>query len=201
MNRLGINHVFNVVIAALACVLVFPAQVFAHLVTTGMGPIYDGIGHFLLSPEDMVPVIALSLFAGLRGAAAGRSIMFLLPLAWFTGGLAGFSADSMDSLLIPALSFLIFGGLVASDINLPVKAVSAFALLFGLIHGFLNGMALRGGVGALGLVGTVIMMFIFITLISAFVVSLKKMWERIAVRVFGSWIAATGILILGWSMR
>lgn len=24
----------------------------AHLVTTGMGPVYDGIGHLLLTPED-----------------------------------------------------------------------------------------------------------------------------------------------------
>ena len=26
----------------------------AHLVTTGLGPIYDGIGHFFLTPEDVI---------------------------------------------------------------------------------------------------------------------------------------------------
>jgi urease accessory protein len=39
----------------------------AHLNTTGMGPVYDGVIHFLLSPEDFVPVLALALLAGLRG--------------------------------------------------------------------------------------------------------------------------------------
>ena len=57
----------------------------AHLVTTGMGPVYDGIGHFLLTPEDFVPVLALALYAGLRGAVSGRKAMFLLPLAWLIG--------------------------------------------------------------------------------------------------------------------
>ena len=38
----------------------------AHLVTTGLGPVYDGIGHLVLSPEDWVPVLALGLFVGLK---------------------------------------------------------------------------------------------------------------------------------------
>ena len=43
-----------------------PAE--AHLNSTGMGPFYDGLMHFLMSPEDIVPVLALALLAGLRGA-------------------------------------------------------------------------------------------------------------------------------------
>jgi len=42
----------------------------AHLVTTGLGPVYDGIGHLVLTPEDFVPVLAIALFAGLRGACS-----------------------------------------------------------------------------------------------------------------------------------
>src|SRR5271165_5320442 len=36
-----------------------PAE--AHLNSTGMGPFYDGLIHFLMSPEDIVPVLALAL--------------------------------------------------------------------------------------------------------------------------------------------
>src|SRR5437764_12664206 len=43
----------------------------AHLNSTGVGPFYDGLMHFLMSPEDIVPVLALALLAGLRGAAYG----------------------------------------------------------------------------------------------------------------------------------
>jgi hydrogenase/urease accessory protein HupE len=44
-----------------------PSRAAAHLVTTGMGPVYDGIAHLLLTPEDLVPVLAIALYAGLRG--------------------------------------------------------------------------------------------------------------------------------------
>ena len=40
-----------------ACAVSSPAE--AHLVTTGLGPVYDGIAHVLLTPEDLVPVVAL----------------------------------------------------------------------------------------------------------------------------------------------
>jgi hypothetical protein len=32
-------------------------------------------------------------------------------------------------------------------------------------------------------------------------VSLRTAWARIAVRVGGSWIAATGLLMIGWTLR
>src|SRR5664279_6134020 len=69
---------------------VAPAQ--AHLNSTGMGPLYDGLTHFLLSPEDFVPVLALALLAGLRGAAYGRWALFTVPAAWLLGGFFGFRA-------------------------------------------------------------------------------------------------------------
>ena len=89
-----------------------------------MGPVYDGIGHLLLTPEDLVPVLAIALYAGLRGAVAGRRTMFLLPLAWFVGGLAGSAVNAATSIPIPAISFLILGGLVAADLCMPAAAVS-----------------------------------------------------------------------------
>jgi hypothetical protein len=43
--------------------------------------------------------------------------------------------------------------------------------------------------------------FVAVTLLSAFVVSLQSAWARIVVRVSGSWIAAIGLLMLGWLIR
>ena len=166
-----------------------------------MGPVYDGIGHLLLTPEDLVPVLALALYAGLRGAVAGRRTMFLLPFAWFVGGLAGSTLNAATSIPIPALSFLILGGLVAANLCMPAAAVMVLAIVLGLVHGFLNGAALRDGAGTIGLLGIMTILFVIVTLTSAFVVSLKRPWERIAVRVAGSWIAAIGLLMFGWAMR
>jgi hypothetical protein len=51
------------------------------------------------------------------------------------------------------------------------------------------------------LVGLVSGVFVLVVLAAALVVPLRAQWTRIAVRVAGSWIAASGLLMLGWSFR
>ncbi|NTW36772.1 MAG: hypothetical protein HGB17_11695 [Syntrophobacteraceae bacterium] len=184
-------------IAALCC----PSPAAGHLVNTGMGPVYDGIGHLLLTPEDVVPVLALALYAGQRGAVAGRRVMFLLPLAWLIGGMLGSVICLAVSFPVSAISFLVLGALVAADLLTPSAAVSVIAILLGLAHGFFNGVALKEGVGSLGLLGIMAMLFFLVALSAAFVVSIERPWTRLAVRVAGSWIFASGLLMLGWYIR
>jgi hydrogenase/urease accessory protein HupE len=184
-------------------VVLCPAPARAHLNTTGMGPLYDGIMHLLMSPEDLIPALALALLAGLRGAQFGRRALFTLPSAWLVGGLLGATASaSTGSAVLSAMWFLLLGGLVAADTKLPLGATTALAALLGLYHGYLNGI----GMGALGsaavpLLGLVSTVFILVAVAAAFVVGLRAEWARIAVRVAGSWIAASGLLLLGWAVR
>jgi hypothetical protein len=42
--------------------------------------------------------------------------------------------------------------------------------------------------------------FVLVALVSAFVVSVRAVWARLAMRVAGSWVAAIGLLMLGWSL-
>jgi hydrogenase/urease accessory protein HupE len=180
-----------------------PTPAHAHLVTTGLGPLYDGISHLFLSFEDLLPVVALALLAGLNGPKAGRLALFVVPAAWLLGGLAGFTNGSP---LLPgtvtAGSFLLLGGLTAADRRLPTNGVSALAAVLGLLHGWLNGAGIaEAGRVALGLVGIVGAVFVVVALLAAFVVWLRPPWTRIAVRVAGSWIAAIGLLLLGWGLR
>lgn len=186
---------------ALTGLLLSPTSVSAHLVTTGMGPVYDGIGHLLLTPEDLVPVLALALYAGLRGAESGKRALFLLPLAWLAGGLAGSLAGEGSPIPSPLLSFFLLGALVAGDFRLPPRAVSLLAAAVGVAHGFGNGMALKTSAGIPGLLGIMVMLFILMALISALVVSLQRTWIRMLVRVTGSWIFASGVLLFGWTFR
>lgn len=166
-----------------------------------MGPIYDGIGHLLLTPEDLVPVLALALYAGMRGTNTGRRATFLLPLAWFVGGIAGLLVGHTTSFPAPALSFLVMGLLVAADLHMPVEAVSTLAIVLGLVHGYFNGAVLAAAAGVLGLLGISIMLFLLVALVAALVLSLEKTWARIAVRVAGIWVFASGLLMVGWVFR
>jgi hypothetical protein len=42
---------------------------------------------------------------------------------------------------------------------------------------------------------------VIVSLLAGQVTSLRLAWGRIVVRVAGSWIAATGLLMLGWAVR
>ena len=181
--------------------LFWPSYASAHLVTTGLGPVYDGIGHLVMTPEDLVPVLTIALFAGLRGAAPGRRALFLLPLAWFAGGLLGVVIEGLPALPVSAISFFILGVLVAADLKLSQKSFKALVVVMGLVHGVLNGVALKEGAGILGLLGIMATLFVIVAIVSAFIVSLRKPWTKIVVRVAGSWVAAMGMLMSGWLMR
>jgi hydrogenase/urease accessory protein HupE len=180
-----------------------PSRADAHLVTTGLGPFYDGVSHFALTPEDLLPALALALLAGQRGAFAGRLALFALPLAWLLGGALGLTLPSMsEAPALTTLSFLALGGLVAAEARLAPQSVTALAVLVGVLHGYLNGAAMaQAKLGALGLVGIVSTLFVAVALAAALVVSIRVPWGRIAVRVAGSWIVAIGLLLLGWSLR
>lgn len=190
-------------LAAVGALLLCPAPAHAHLVTTGLGPVYDGIGHFLLSPDDVLPALALALFAGLRGPRPGRLALFILPVAWLAGGFAGRFAPGLPAFPLTPFSFLLLGGLVAADAPLPATLVAAIAGALGLLHGFLNGFAIEqaGASVPLELTGIMAVLFVLVALAAALVVSLRRPWTRIVVRVAGSWIAATGLLLLGWALH
>jgi len=175
----------------------------AHLNTTGMGPVYDGLIHFLTSPDDLVPALALALLAGLRGARYGRRAMLALPVAWLLGSLCGlFAALTSAGPLAASLWFLVLGGLVLVDAKVSPRLLTALCALLGLFHGYLNGTGMGFSVQAiaavLGVAGAV---FVVVVLVAALVVRLRAHWGRIAVRVGGSWIAASGLLMFGWFIR
>lgn len=187
-----------------AALLLVPVQASAHLATTGLGPVYDGILHLFLSLDDLLPVFALALLAGLNGSKAARWTVFALPAAWFAGGMAGFLGglpslpNAVMSLWLP---LLLLGLLVATDVRLGAYLVATLAALLGLLHGSSNGADIASaGREASGVVGIVGAVFVVSSLVAAGVIALRVPWARIVVRVAGSWTAATGLLLLGWSL-
>jgi hydrogenase/urease accessory protein HupE len=178
-----------------------PAQ--AHLESTGMGPVYDGVLHFVTRPEDLVPALALAMLAGLRGATCARRAMFTLPAAWLLGGLAGLSAASASAgSLATVLWLVLLGGLVVADAKLSLRAMTVLGAVLGLVQGYLNGTGMGLSAAAVvALLGLAAAVFVLVVMVAALVAPLQARWARIAVRVGGSWIAASGLLMIGWSLR
>ena len=101
-----------------------------------------------------------------------------------------------------AVSFLVIGILLAADVHLKPALLLAVTLLFGVFHGYLNGtLASEAGLGLGGLIGIAATVFVFVALLASLAISLRDGWQRIAARVAGSWIAAVGLLMVGWALR
>src|SRR5262245_33747208 len=175
-----------------------------HLMNTGLGPFYDGLVHFFTTPEDVLPVVGLALFAGLRGPAGGRTALFALPAAWLCGSAIGrvFAPHWIWPVASAALTVLI-GVLAAADRPVPSAAVGALAILLGLWNGSWNGIEMaRSHAPFLGdALGAACGVFVVVALVAALVAAVRAPWARIAVRVGGSWIGAAGLFMLGWALR
>ena len=190
---------------ALAALLA-PAMAQAHLMVTGMGPVYDGIVHFALTPEDGLAVAALALFAGLRGPAPSRLMLWVLPAAWGVGGLStclsGLAPPASMAAVATALLLLALGGLLASDIRLATPFCAAIAVTVGLIRGAadLAGAPAEAG-SLLDLFGMCAAAFALFALAASVTLPLKRFWMIVAARVAGSWVAAAGLLLAGWIIR
>lgn len=199
-GRFGVAGVVGIVGGAL---LATASDAHAHLVDSGLGPFYDGLAHPVVSVEDLLPVVAVALAAGLRGPSTGRRVLLALPLAWAVGlALGGTGAVGAAPPAALAATTVVAGALAAADRRWPIALFLAVATVVGAVHGVGNGgelSALAGGAAAMvGVVGTV---SVLTSLVAGQAAAARAPWARIVARVAGSWIAAVGLLLLGWAVR
>lgn len=188
-------------VAAVLAFTALPAS--AHLVQTGFGTFYDGIVHLAMTPVDVMVVVGLGLLAGSCGKPASRGLLLALPAAWLAGAVAGAAYPGAGELpWATTTGVIVVGALVAASAPLPRGAVLVLSSVLGALHGFVSGSTMTpAGADGLAIAGTVLAVFGLASLVPAAVVSLRAAWTRVAVRVAGSWIAAIGLLMLGWLAR
>lgn len=182
-------------------VAIAPLPARAHLVTTGLGPFYDGLTHFLVSLEDVLPALAIALLAGLQGARAGRLALFALPLAWLVAGLAAMLHPvALTSTALATLALFGIGVLAALDRRVPDRVIATLAILLGTVGGYLSAssIAIETRVSGLAVIGATTALFTIVALVAALAVAATRTPMRIAARVAASWLAAIGLLRLGW---
>lgn len=191
-------------LAALCAIAVTPRTAQAHLVTSGGGPFFDGLIHFYVSPDDLLPVLAVALFSGLSGKRAARGLVLTLPVAWLLGTVAGMQVSNLNELEIrfAGVSMLCMGLLLSINLKLPAGLLILVALLLGAWHGLANGLNIATtGTSGLAAIGNTVAASLVALIFSAAAVSLTKSWQLIAVRVVGSWVAAIGLLVFAWQFR
>ncbi len=184
--------------AGTAFLALLPTAASAHLTNSGLGPAYDGIYHFIFTPEQALPMAALALFAGRRGPAHARAITLLLPSCWVCACLCGIAAPPALAALLAACVVLASGALLASDVVLPPLATGAVCVLSGVLLGALYGTPTDSPAGTLAAAACV---FVLLALFASVSLPLRQIPAIIAVRVAGSWTAALGLLLIGWFLH
>jgi hypothetical protein len=170
-----------------------------------MGPLCDGVAHFGASPEDYLPVLVLGLFAGLRGPRQARLTMSPLTVAWALGGLASLVVPPLAAIPLTgatALLFVVLGGLLAWNPNVPLSVIVSVGTAIGLVRGLDDVHGAPSDLASvLAMVATCGCVLIVYALAASVTLPLKRLWLIVAVRVGGSWMAAIGLLLVGWIIR
>lgn len=186
--------------ALVPAVLLLPAAAEAHLVSTRFGDFYGGMLHPLTALEHVLPMLALGLLAGLQEARVARWVLVAAPAGLLVGLALALALPGLtDVSLVNRGSFVFLGILVALGTRLPTAALCVIGGLFGLTHGYENGVALGEGVETnLFALGVATAGLVGWTLVAAVTVALVQRagWARIAVRAAGSWVAAIGVMVM-----
>jgi urease accessory protein len=183
---------------ALLLVLAWPGRALAHSLSASFGDFYGGLLHPTTALDLAPPLMALGLLAGQNGKPAARRMLLVLPAAFVLGtGLGGALPPPAHLATVNAGSFVVLGLLLALDADLPSALLLGIGAALGLCNGLANGSGMAGGSDpVLFLLGSALAGFAAILLPGAVVVSLTAGWQRIGVRIVGSWLAAVGAMIL-----
>jgi urease accessory protein len=173
----------------------------AHLVSTRFGEFYGGLIHPLTALDHLVPWLAMGLLGGLQSSDAARRALLLFPVAVCAGAIIGSLLPEPSWVgNLNLLSFAVLGVMVVLATYLKAPQFLAIVVLFGISHGYANGVTeLSGSDLILYLSGVVCAAYILICLVTAGTHYLiqQQQWGTIAVRAAGSWITAIGVMYLG----
>ena len=181
-----------------SALLCLPAITFAHSPMAGIGEFYGGILHPLLVPAHALALVLLALLAGQGGLSAIRRchLGFLpaLVLGLVLAGVGISTASNLEPalLLISALA----GLLVVLQWRPPLAVFSAAGAGVGLLLGLDSAPEnLAPGPAAASLLGTGLGAFVCLLLLADLSERAQRDWQRVALRVLGSWGTASATLV------
>jgi hypothetical protein len=174
-----------------------PSLAQAHGDIDGLNRFVSGALHPLLVPAHAVALLALGLLVGQRSLAVGHHALTALLMALLASLVVAGTATGLDLdiwvLLIGAGCALA----VVAALAVPPWLLGWAAALIGVGIGL--GSAPDSTDSAArwtSLAGTGLGVFLTVTLVAGVTDTLRQPWTRIGMRVVGSWLAASALLVL-----
>lgn len=180
----------------------------AHIVASRLGDFYTGALHPLTDLQDLILWTAMGVLAGSLGAARGRWLVLVFPLGLLAGlGLAGAFGVMSAGSATDAAMLLTLGLLLAAALRIPTPLLCAIAFGLAAMRGAANASDLAPEANRLLFAaGLACAGYAAITLIMALTLAFQRAdagpataWRGIAIRAFGGWIAAIGLMMVGFA--
>lgn len=176
----------------------------AHLVSTELGPFYDGAVHALVSPEDLLTILGLAIVAAHAGREAARRLLVALTVAWGAGIVAGYSLLSgpWDVPAATAVTVMALGVVALLKVRVPARALAGVGAFVGFARGLVNGSAVHAADGRwLPVIGVMAGVLLLTVILIGGSTRIGRGRSAVVLRVAGSWVAAIGLLMIGWQLR
>jgi urease accessory protein len=181
--------------------LVVPEASLAHAPIQGIGNFYNGLLHPILVPAHLLLLVAVGLFFGQQRPKASQSALGVFAFATVAGLTAAwFSIASETETFI-----LILSAVIGSVIAMAPKVALLWCGVIALLAGFLLGIdsaqeALSGRVKLVTLFGSGVAIYALVLYPMALADYFnQKAWQKIGIRIVGSWVAASSLLVLALS--
>ena len=182
--------------------LVISGPAWAHTPIQGIGNFYNGLLHPVLVPAHLLLIVAFGLFLGQQGPKRIELALGIFAAAAFVGlTLAWFSIGAEMETLGLALSAAI-GLVVATSPQLALLWCVVIALLAGSFLGIDSAQEeLSGKEKLVTLFGSGVAIYFLVLFPMALAEHFrKKVWQKIGIRIVGSWVAASSLLVLALSV-
>jgi urease accessory protein len=175
-----------------------PGAALAHSPIKGLDNFYAGLLHPVFVPAHLLAVLALGIFFGQRGPKSVQTAIIAFLVATLLGLAATGIAKPADVELPLLLGAAVTGALVALDRQLPLPVCMVLAVVLGLMIGFDSAQPqLSGRAWLAALLGSAIAVYLLLLYAMVFADWFgKRNWQRIGLRVLGSWAAASSLLVL-----
>lgn len=184
-------------LATAAFLLVTAQKVFAHGAFKGIGSFYGGVLHPAVVPAHLIALLAIGLFVGQRGWDYTVKALPLFIAACVVGLALSRAGIEQVAQIVLLAGAAIAGVLVAGDVRVP----AGLGLMLMAVVGFVVALdsapdALAGADRFAALAGTCIGVSAAFIWISGPVTSLTSRWQHLGIRVAGSWVSASALLVL-----
>ena len=184
-------------------VLIFPEVSLAHSPIEGLGSFYNGLLHPVLVPAHLLLLIAVGFFLGQQGLERIELVLGTYSAATFSGlVLAWFSFGTVIEPFILVLSAII-GLLIAINPKIKIDWYILIAILSGFFLGLDSAQEQLFGKDKLAsLLGSGIAIYFLVLYPMILADKLKeKAWTNIGIRIIGSWVAASSLLVLAFLVK